>query len=46
MVASSLHACGNTCPFGDLYFDIERSDDIVTKNWMGSALQHTLLDLT
>jgi hypothetical protein len=46
MVASSLHACGNTCPFGDLYFDIERRDDIVTKNWMGSALQHTLLDLT
>jgi hypothetical protein len=37
---------GNTYPFGDLYFDIERTDDIVTKIWMGSALLYALLDLT
>ena len=46
IIAPPLHACGNTCPFSNLYFDIGRTDDIVSQNRRWSALIYALLDLT
>ena len=41
----SRHVYGNACPFSNLYFDIGRTDDIVSQNRRWSALLYALPDL-